>query len=200
MKKIGILFLFVIFIVPAMAESPINLGLKAGYNSSKLTTDLSNFNENGVNNFLAGAFLRVNLGRIYVQPEAYFNSKGGKLETTSGSPVQMVNEFDFNTVDVPVLLGVNVINNTAFKLRANAGPLMSFFTNKKLTSDYITSDQIKNNFFGWQYGLGADFLFFTLDARMENSTGNLYTGPQINNTDLNAKSKSFVVSLGIKIL
>lgn len=201
MKKIILFLLLSTLIIPAMAQSPISLGLKAGYNTSKLTTDVNQFKQEGVNNFLAGAFLRVNLGKIYLQPEAYFNSKGGKLEYLSGGPVQVVNEFDFNTVDVPVLLGLNVINKPALKLRANAGPLLSFFTDKKLNSDFnITSDQIKDNFFGWQYGVGVDVLFFTLDVRMENSTGNLYTGPQIENTDLNAKSKSFIVSLGIKIL
>ena len=200
MKKIVILLLLATFLVPAMAQSPINLGLKGGYNNSKLTTSLQDIKENGVDKFFAGAFLRVNLGKMYIQPEAYFNSKGGKLEYFGQGPIQAVQEFDFKTVDVPVLLGVNIIKNDMFNIRANAGPLFSFFTDKKLSSDIFTSDNIKNNFFGWQYGVGADVLFFTLDVRMENSTGNLYDGPAIQNTDINAKSKSFVVSLGIKIL
>lgn len=198
MKKIIVFLLLSTLIIPAMAQSPISLGLKAGYNTSKLTTDVDQFKQEGVNNFLAGAFLRINLKKIYLQPEAYFNSKGGKLEYLSGGPVNVVSEFDFNTVDVPVLLGLNVINKPALKLRANAGPLFSFFTDKKSTSEDITSSDIKDNFFGWQYGVGVDVLFFTLDVRMENSTGNLYQGSVYQN--VNAKSKSFLVSLGIKIL
>ena len=189
-----------LFVAPAIAQSPINIGLKGGYSNSKLTTSLHDIKENGVNNFLAGAFVRVNLGKVYIQPEAYFSSKGGQLEDLGNNPIQTVNAFDFKTVDVPVLLGVNIINQEVFKIRANAGPVMSFFTDKKLNSETFSSENIKDNFFGWQYGVGADVLFFTLDVRMENSTGNLYDGPAIQNTEINAKSKSFIVSLGIKIL
>lgn len=197
MKKIAILLLTMTFLVPAMAQSPINIGLKGGYNSSKLTTNFQDIKENGVNNYLAGAFIRVNLGRIYIQPEAYFNSKGGKLE---GGTFKVVNNFDLKTVDVPILLGVNLFKNEDFNIRVNAGPVFSYFTDKKLTSDSFTANNLKDDFLGWQYGAGVDILFFTLDVRMENSTGNLYDGPTIQSTEINAKSKSFIVSLGIKIL
>ena len=179
-----------------MAQSPINIGIKGGYNSSKITTDLDQFDEGSVNNYHAGAFVRINLGKFYLQPEAYFSSKGGELKELGGSPSQTIDAFDLKTVDVPVLLGVNIIKREAYSLRANAGPVMSFFTEKGITSDTFESDNIKNNFFGWQYGVGADILFFTLDLRMENSTGDLYSGSDVDN----AKSKSFVVSIGIKLL
>lgn len=192
MKTIVIILLFASFLLPAAAQSPINLGLKGGISSSKLTSNLDEYNEESINNFHAGAFIRVNLGRIYVQPEAYFNSKGGELKESGG----IVNSFDLKTVDVPVLLGIKIINADPLVVRANAGPVFSFVTDKELNegSDF-DRDYIEDNFFGWQYGVGLDFMMFTLDARVENSSGELYKGP-----DLESKSKSFVVSLGIKLL
>lgn len=189
MKKIAIILLFTSFLIPSMAQSPINLGLKGGYSSSKLTANFDN--EGSVDNYHVGAFVRVNLGKIYIQPEAYFSSKGGEIEGVDES------SFDLKTVDIPILLGVNVIDKGPLKLRANAGPLMSFFTDKELDSQRFNSDDLKDNFLGWQYGVGADFLFLTLDVRMENSTGDLYKGSYI---DSDVKSKSFIVSLGIKLL
>lgn len=193
MKKIAIILLLTSLILPSMAQSPINLGLKGGYSSSKLTTDFDDFDEESIDNYHVGAFARVSLGNIYVQPEAYFNSKGGELE--SGSNV--VNSFDLKTVDVPVLLGVYIIKKGPLALRANAGPAFSFIVDKDLDSQEFEEDELKDSFFGWQYGLGADFLMFTLDVRMENSSGDLYSGPNFNS---DVQSKAFVVSLGIKLL
>jgi len=193
MKKIAIILLFLSFLLPAEAQSPINLGLKGGINSSKLTSNLSDYDENSINKFHAGAFIRVNLGNIYVQPEGYFNSKGGELQESAGG---VVNSFDLKTVDVPVLLGVNIIKKGPLAVRANAGPVFSFVTDKAFEGETrFSQDYFEDNFFGWQYGVGADFMMFTLDVRMENSSGELYKGP-----DLESKSKSFVISLGFKLL
>lgn len=193
MKTIVIILLFASFCLPAAAQSPINLGLKGGINSTKLTSDLSKYDEESINKFHAGAFVRVNLGNIYVQPEAYFNTKGGELkDNTSG----VVSSFDLKTVDVPVLLGVNIIKKGPLAVRANAGPVFSFVTDKELNEGTeFNRDYVEDNFFGWQYGVGADFMMFTLDVRMENNSGELYKGP-----DFESKSKSFVISLGFKLL
>ncbi|TDN99924.1 porin family protein [Sunxiuqinia elliptica] len=194
MKKITILLLLAVFALPSMAQSPINLGLKGGYSNSKLTADIGG--EGSVDNYHVGAFVRLNLGRLYLQPEAYFSSKGGTVDFESGAS-HTIHSFDLKTVDVPILLGVNVIDKGPLKVRANAGPLMSFFTDKELNNEFFDSNDVKDSFFGWQYGVGADFLFLTLDVRMENSSGDLYSGPLLDN---DVKSKSFVVSLGIKLL
>ncbi|MGQ7869926.1 porin family protein [Sunxiuqinia sp. sy24] len=188
MKKFAFILLFTSFLLPAAAQLPLNLGLKGGFTSSKLSTDLSQYSEESISNFHAGAFARVNIGRIYVQPEAYFSSKGGDLEENG-----MINSFDLKTVDVPVLLGLNLLKKGPIALRANAGPVFSFVTKKELNSDVFDKDKLEDNFLAWQYGVGVDVMMFTLDVRMENGSGDLYSGPDL-------KSKSFVISLGFKIL
>lgn len=190
MKKVVILLLLTSLLLPATAQFPLNLGFKGGFHSSKLTTDLSDYDEESISKFHVGAFGRLNLGNIYVQPEAYFSSKGGDLKQATE-----VSSFDLKTVDVPVLLGVYIINKGPLALRANAGPVFSFITKKEIDGGMFDEDQLKDNFFGWQYGVGADFLMFTLDLRMENSSGDLYSGP-----DLDSKSKNFVISIGYKFL
>ena len=198
MKKIALFFLLSFFVTALYAESPIKLGLKAGYNSSKISIDSDQFKEGGsVNNYLAGAFLRLNMNKIYLQPEAYFNSKGGVLKDISGNPVSAAkNDFDLKTIDVPVLVGVKLLEKGSFNLRANAGPLMSFIIDKDIKGDDFTTNGLEDNFFGWQYGVGVDFLMFSLDARLESSSGDIYSGPNLDDS----KSKMFVVSLGIDLL
>ena len=195
MKKIVLFLSLILAFQFVNAQSPINIGLKAGYSSSQIKTNLEQFNEGSVSNYFAGAFARLNLGKIYIQPEAYFSSKGGKLNEVVESPTATVNSFDLKAIDVPVLLGYKVIEKGAFNLRINAGPVLSFFT-KKETNNEETFDpnDLKDNFFGYQYGAGVDFLFLSLDVRAENSFGDIYSGSS------DEKSQTFLVSLGIKLL
>ncbi len=190
MKKIiFILFVFISTTLLVNAQSPVNLGIKAGYSSSKITTDFSEIKEGSVDNYLAGAFVRLNLGKIYIQPEAYFNSKGGKLSS------ETINTFDLKAIDIPVLVGYKLIDKRMFNVRVNAGPLMSFMLEKNSSNgDQFSAEGLKDNFFGWQYGAGVDFLFLSLDMRMENSFGDIYAGSS------SEKSKAFLISLGIKLM
>lgn len=196
MKKVVWFILILLSVEFVQAQSPVNLGLKAGINSSNISTDLDTYDESSVNNYLAGAFLRVNIRKLYLQPEAYFTSKGGKLsEITGGGATNAVNSFDLKAIDVPVLLGYKIINKDQFNLRINAGPLFSFMLDKELNeSAALDVDELKDHYFGIQYGAGIDFLFLSLDVRMENSFGDIYSGVG------DEKSKTLLVTLGLKLL
>jgi opacity protein-like surface antigen len=191
MKKIATLIIILACGFSGKAQGGFDFGLKAGLNTSKISTDLSDYTPQTVNNYLFGAFARINLGRIYLQPEAYFNSKGGEVISHVG--IETINSFDLNTVDVPALLGFKIIDKKPFNLRIMAGPAFYFVTNKSV-SEQLTKEKVTDNFFGWQYGAGVDFMFLTLDARMESYTKNLYDAP-----DFNSKNGNFVISLGVKL-
>jgi len=174
------------------AQSPLNFGIKAGFNSSRITTNLGDFDESSITNFVAGAFARVNLKSFYLQPEAYFNSKGGELKEVTSK-----NSFDLKMIDVPVLLGYKIINKGLLNLRVNTGPVFSFVTSKDADvpgESTLESGRLKDSIFGWQYGAGLDLLFFSLDVRMENSFGDIYSGHS------DEKSKMFMVTLGFFLL
>ncbi|MDP2337296.1 MAG: porin family protein [Bacteroidota bacterium] len=192
MKKLIILIIFAVFALSSRAQGNIEVGLKAGLNSSKILMNLSDYTPQTVNNFQFGAFARFNLNRFYIQPEAYFNSKGGEY-IDKISPAT-INSFDLKTIDVPALVGFKVIDKKAYNLHVLAGPVFSLVTSKSVSSQ-LTETAIKNSFFGWQYGVGADFLFITLDARMESLSSNLYATP-----NFDSKNGTFVISLGFKIL
>lgn len=191
MKKLTIIFLLAVFALTGKTQEIFNLGLKAGINTSKITTNTADYKAQGVNNYLFGAFARVNIGSLYVQPEAYYNSKGGEVNTTTSTST--VNSFNLKTVDVPVLLGFKIINQEPLNIRVMIGPVFSFVTKKSVKGDTFSKANIENNFFGWQYGAGVDFLFLTLDLRMENHGGNLYKSP-----DFKSKNGNFIASLGVK--
>lgn len=189
MKKLTIITMLAVFALTGQAQEVFNLGLKAGINTSKISTNNNDYNPQSINNYLFGAFARFNLGPIYLQPEAYYNSKGG--EYIDKLDANTINSFNLNTIDIPALVGLKVIDQEPFNVRIMAGPVFSFAT-KKSAKGQFTKDNIENSFFGWQYGAGVDFLFLTLDVRKETYGSNLYDSP-----DFNTKKGNFVVSLGV---
>lgn len=191
MKKLTILIAIVLIALTGKSQGFFDAGLKAGINSSKISANVDDYTPQTINNYLFGAFARINLGRIYIQPEAYYNSKGG--EYIDKVNLSTINSFDLKTIDVPALIGFKLIDQKAFNLRILAGPVFSFVTYKSASSQ-LTETAIKDNFFGWQYGAGIDFLFLTLDARMESYSNNLYDTPKFD-----SKNGNFVISLGVKL-
>ncbi|MCG6187682.1 porin family protein [Maribellus maritimus] len=194
MKKLTVLSLLLLFVISVSAQPIFNLGLKAGLNNSKLTFKKSEINSETITKYHIGAFGRVGAGKIFVQPEAYFSAKGGELE--GGNVFDVASEFDFNTVDVPLLLGIKVIDGEKANVRLMGGPVFSFLTSKDVDGDELWDPEYyKDQYIGLQYGIGADIFGFTLDFRMENSS-NMYKHMD---SDLNAKNQTFMISVGYKI-
>ena len=146
MKKLTFLVILAVITGVAHAQDFLDAGLKAGLNTSKISSQISDYTPQTVNNYSFGAFARINLGRIYIQPEAYYNSKGG--EYIDKVNLSTVNSFDLKAIDVPALVGIKLINQKAFNLRILAGPVFSFVTDKSVKGQVFTESGLKDNFFG----------------------------------------------------
>jgi len=195
------LTLFLFFsLFSVWSQSPVNLGLKFGTNSSSLITNANEFfDQSEINKIFAGAFVRVNMGKIYFQPEVYFNTKGGILSSfnSNSTIIPNISElFSYQTIDIPILLGINIINKPIFNLRVHAGPVLSYVTTDPLISDLtnLNIDDLKDNYVGIQAGIGFDLWFVTIDARVENSF-NIF----IDNSNYSAANRVYLLSAGIKL-
>ena len=195
MKKFIFSFLFLVHSIAMFAQPFFDAGLKAGVNNSKVTVNLKEFTTQSIVKTHIGAFARFGWNRVYIQPEAYFSSKGGEL--ISPSILEMLTKFDFNNLDVPILLGVKIVNGENANIRLMTGPMFSILTSNKIYGDELISpDFYKSNYYGYQYGIGIDLWSFFLDARMEHGVNRLYHHPDLG---LNGKNKTFMVTLGYRI-
>ncbi|MBT3385269.1 MAG: PorT family protein [Prolixibacteraceae bacterium] len=193
MKQILFSAFLILSTVSLFAQPTFDLGLKAGVNKSKVTTSISEFKAEPVVKAHFGVFGRIGWDRIYVQPEAYFSAKGGDLNS---GILNTVTAFDFNTIDVPVLLGVKVIKGGMANVRIMGGPVFSVLTSNKIDGNpAYTVQYFKDSYFGFQYGIGADISAFTLDLRMDHGSNDLYAHP-----NLQSKNRTFMVTVGFKIL
>lgn len=193
-RKLFIALFLVAFSTAIVAQPTFDLGLKAGLNNSKVTFDKDGYTSESIVKYHIGAFGRLGFNRIFVQPEAYFSAKGGEL---GGSAVDVATRFDFSVIDVPMLLGIKVIDGDRANVRIMGGPVFGFFTNKEIEpQDFFEPRFYNDSYVAFQYGIGADLLGFTLDLRMENSASNIYGDPESN---LDGNNKTFMVSVGYKI-
>lgn len=196
MKQILFLFTFLLIACTAFSQPIIDIGLKGGVHTSKLNLESPlELNPESITKMHFGAFARVGLGKVYIQPEVYFSKKGSDV---SYNPLQMVGSFDYKNVDVPVLLGYKLIKAKLVDLRVMAGPVFSFVTNATYPDEldeYLKDEFFNDHIMGLQYGLGVDVLFLTFDARVEHGS-NVYDDPDL----FSGKATTFMFSVGFKIL
>ncbi len=217
MKRL--IFAAVLLLSFTMANAQFNFGLKAGYNSSLNFEDISavqsgDYNLDDVKSelasgFHAGAFARVFIDKLYIQPEVLYSLQKKDYQITlqdiSNNTVSVDKFVTFNTIDVPLLVGyklldLKVANLRAFagpKFRLNAGSQISF---KNLTEGAnIDTEALKGEFkdsqIGLEAGAGIDVLMFALDFRF-NLINDVYQANWATKPDLNS---NFIISLAWKI-
>ena len=238
MKKTFVLLAALILMgSTAFAGGGFDLGVKAGYQAAKLSYQKADIKDGFSNHFVIGLFGRVNIGKFYVQPEVlYF--KTSNVFDLGVSPIDIGNnDFIIPTganvnltlnqmnLQVPVLLGLNILDLGVLSLRAQVGPTANFVLQSKTLIDYsytisgggtqqaeANTDKgfdTKTIAWGLQAGLGLDLLkFITLDVNYNFGLSKVFNG--LNDTELghyfdftnidNTKQNMFMVTVGIKIL
>lgn len=213
MKRIIVIALVVLVSIPAFSQ--FKFGLKAGVSTTNLSmADLKTVTSGNTSytvdavttakyGFHGGAFVRLTLFGIYLQPELLFTTRTNEytvnqLNANGSLTLLPVVKQNFNKLDIPVMLGLKL-----GPLRVNAGPVGSLLINSPKA--LISNPDYKNNYsrmtIGYQAGLGFDlFNILTFDLRYEgnlkkyqNQIQNL-TGTKFN---LDDRANAFVFSLGL---
>ncbi len=203
MKK-SLLIISAILIVTAI-QAQFHFGPQVGYTASKLTTNSSDVTSTFKNNFLFGAFVRIG-DKFYVQPEVNWLTQGGIWEGDAGARSTVTNklEMTYKTIQIPVSVGLKVIDLKLVNIRIHGGFSANIVTNKEMKINNITepiTDADWNNLL-WQYqvGAGVDVLMFALDVKYVGSLNNWNKNDiQFNGTSLSTKANMFMVTLGWKI-
>ena len=141
-----------------------SLGIKTGYSS--ILEQQQSYKEifNATNNLQKGGHVGfyMRLGRTwYVQPEVLYNYYNYKTTINNTN-----NQYNIHTIDVPVLLGVHLVNIKMFKMRLMAGPKFNFNIGnlENETSNSFKQESRKTRL-ALDCGLGFDIWRITLDVR-----------------------------------
>ena len=201
MRKIAFTLVALLAISVAAQAQVFQAGVKGGLSSSnvklkELQNDPLQYTEaENVTGYHVGAFARLQVSGVILQPEFILSSSGGKVEVTDNSTSTNVHveKFRFNRMDVPLLLGYNF-----FKIaRVQAGPVVSALISAKQEGDDI-KDYFDKSDWGYQAGIGLDIGNLTLDLRYERinrkyTNTALQSGGKVNN-------EQFIASLGFKLI
>ncbi len=157
MKKIVLLTVALLCGFLATAQKESGFGLKGGINYAG-NGDFFDSAENAIQSpdrnvgYHLGLYGKLG-GKLYLRPELVYTS------TTSGYDE---GDLKLNKLDVPVLVGLNVIG----PLNVFAGPAFQYILNSKF--DGVTIDNIENDLtVGLNIGAGISFGKFGLDVRYE---------------------------------
>ena len=209
MKKSFLLIaMLLVFGSSAFAIGGIDLGLKAGYKTSKLSYQKEDIKAGFANSFTFGAFGRVGLGGFYVQPEIlWFKTQSVfDLSTNVDHDINIVGinvptggtvDFTLNsmTFQVPILVGYKFDLISMLDLRAQAGPTLNFtIPQKTLVNQSVGSSEpteisndtfdTKSIAFGFQAGVGVDIMSkITVDVNYNFGISKVFGANIINNTE-----------------
>ena len=197
MKKI-MLTIMALFMIN-ISYGQFTLGPRLGLSSS--TVDFDPFtiggetvsSGNATAGFHAGAFARVTLGFLYIQPEALFTQSGGEIELNDGV-LKEIREVEFNKLDFPVMIGTKFLKI----FRIQAGPTFSMLLDaeaKGLEEDIKSG--YKDSTIGYQAGAGVDLWNLVIDVKYE---GNLSTfGDELFGFPTDQNNNQWLVSVGFKL-
>ncbi|MCC9166701.1 porin family protein [Pontibacter harenae] len=201
MKNLTLLVVVLLITTTAAFSQAFQAGIKVGVGSSNVSIDnvrndpWQYADDDNITSYHAGIFTRLNLGPIFLQPEAVVTSSGGKVEITDNSssiPSVRTEEFDFNRLDVPLMVGVSFLN----VVRVQVGPVASMMLSAKQEGDDI-DDYLNKSDWGWQAGVGLDISRITLDLRYERIKRELTNDTRQSSFDIN--SNQILLSLGFKL-
>jgi hypothetical protein len=212
MKKLFAIILVVLISIPVFSQ--IKFGIKAGVSTTNLsmstlktlTSGNTSYTVDALSTakygFHGGAFVRLTLFGIYLQPELLFSTRTNEYTVQNISSGQTsaatIVKQNFNKLDIPVMLGVKL-----GPLRVNAGPVGSLLINSP--KDLISNPDYKSMYsrmtIGYQAGLGFDLLnILTFDIRYEGSLKKYQNrienlvGTKVN---LDDRANAFLFSVGL---
>jgi len=193
MKKFAVLSLLCLFSMAGMAQSlPINIGVHAGWNNTKIGYSSDKKNEepgykmSARSGYTVGVFARLNLGKLYLEPALNYSYKESKAEAGTITD----SELKYSSIDIPVMVGSYIVKLPVFKLRGFIGPVASFLVQDiELNSKKLDTDKAMWN---GKLGVGADVWKLTFD--MDYEFGLKKFGANVKRPD------SFNITLGFKFI
>ncbi len=156
MKKLFLLGALLVFLLNVNAQNRLELGLKTGFNSTKIKlSDIpegESLKSEAKSGFLFGAYGKLKLiGDLSFQPEIYYAKKQTAIDGES---------MDIKTWDIPLLANLKLLDLKVAKIYGVAGPVASFI------SDDDVND-LKPTNWTFQAGGGLSIWKLTFDVRYE---------------------------------
>ncbi|MAX81844.1 MAG: hypothetical protein CL843_16900 [Crocinitomicaceae bacterium] len=170
MKKFIALFILFVSGSAIYAQSPFDLGVKAGGNYSVFYSDADGFSSNGNVSYTGGVFARLRAKRLSAQAEILYVGVNGKGKyEIEGQEFEA--DFVFSNLDLPLMVGYKFIDAKVLKFRLNGGVIQSF--NLTQGGDLV-GDDFEDGYTNVALGVSADIPLLVFDVRYQHPLGEFY--------------------------
>ncbi len=185
MKKLFLLAVLSIFLLNINAQNRLELGLKTGFNSTKIKlSDVpasEDWKSEAKSGFLFGAYGKLKLiGDLSFQPEIYYAKKQTSIDGES---------MDLKTWDVPLLANLQLLDLKVARIYGVAGPVASFI------SDDDVNDLKPTN---WTFQAGGGIAVWKLSFDVRYEWG-LKDVSDLKTFDIGQKTNVLTFSLGYRL-
>jgi hypothetical protein len=158
MKKYFLSFCLLMVTVPAWCQFVINPQVGVNF-SNPPTVSQQGVSAKGKAGLMAGLNFRIG-GNVFVSPGVYWTLLNGHLTQEGITDVE--SDLQLNSVNVPLLLGFNVVNQPGFNFRLVGGPAAYLVYNIHENNLGLSRADIKN-IYAIRLGAGLDIVNYTLD-------------------------------------
>jgi len=181
-------------VAAAQTVYPTTFGLKAGVNSSTLSSDDDLLDVGSRWGAVAGAFVGKNISEnLGIQLEGLFSQRGAN-DKSSGDKTSIRLTY----LDVPLTMRFGSTTGDNLHFHAFTGPQLGIKLSAKIKDDFDTEidldDEVKSWDFGWTVGAGVEMNRISLDARYTLGLTNIDNS----DSDASLKNRTFTVLLGYR--
>ncbi|EON77825.1 hypothetical protein ADIS_1744 [Lunatimonas lonarensis] len=138
-----------------------------------------------------GAYARINLPVIYLQPEILYTNTGGSFSDNTFNY-----DVSFDRLDIPLMVGIRM--GSVFRIQA--GPVASHLLNSNVQSDpaqATLAPKAEDFTFGFQAGIGFDIGNFLMDLKYEG--GVTRSVASISQLQTDQRQNQLILSLGFRL-
>ncbi len=197
MKKSIVILLVSLFIGTVLNAQGLDLGVKGGYLYSKMEVkDLKDVKTEPKSGYCLGAFARISGERVFFQPELMY-----RVRTADFKFKELVDnkvEVESKTLDIPLQVGLEVLDLAVVKVAIHAGPVFSLnLSNEaklesvaKNVEDYVKD--YKSFVCSGQVGISVDVARFVVGVSYEKGFSDM-AEKGVGKNDL------FLATVGIKL-
>ncbi|WP_158858583.1 porin family protein [Lunatibacter salilacus] len=193
MKKLVMFIAFATFVSLQGQAQIFTMGPKFGVSQGDVKVFEGFRGEDSKIGYHVGAFARINLPVVFIQPEVLYTNTGGSFSDNTFNY-----NVEFNRLDVPMMVGLKL----GSVLRLQAGPVATYLLNGKMSSnDGGTTSRLippKEEFtFGYQAGIGLDIGNLVLDFKYEGGMTNAINSYAAVPTD--QRQNQLILSMGFRL-
>lgn len=209
MKKLFV-FVFVAFLCSNTIDAQdVKWGIRIGGSTTSLDGNEIKVATGGIDTFrLAiqdakfgihlGAFARIELGPMFIQPEILFNSSSvtySKEDFTTLNSVPVLFKDTYNHLDIPIMIGVKM---NALRLQGGIIGSILLSETTDLTEIATFEREADNISYGWQAGVGIDVARVSVDLKYEGNFNRFGDNITLvgNQYSFDARKNRFVVTMG----